>query len=329
MTLRALCLTTALTVSLLIVPLEGEAEQPKKVSRVGYLASSGGEPLKSRLGAFRQGLRELGYVEGKNIVVEHRTAEGIFARLPELAAELVRSEVNVLVTEGTPAAHAAKNASSVIPIVIGNAGDPVGSGLVVSLARPGGNVTGLSDFASGVAVKRLQLLKETVPSASRVAVLSNPRNSTNPLQLKELEAAALPLGVTLLALNATKVEDIDRAFAMIGTHRPSALITLGDALFGMHGVRIAELAAKSQIPAIGPVGPFVDAGGLMSYAVDFDDLHRRAATYVDKILRGANPGELPIEQPTKLILVVNLKAAGKLGLTVPQSILHRADRVIQ
>ena len=294
-----------LTVSVLSVPLAGEAQQPKKVSRIGYLASSGGEPLKSRLAAFQQGLRELGYVEGKNIVIEYRTAEGKFARLPELAAELVRLEVDILVTEGTPAAHAAKNATSAIPIVIGNAGDPVGSGLVASLARPGGNITGLSDFASGVAVKRLQLLKEMVPSASRVAVLSNPGNSTNPLQVKELEAAAPALGVTLLALDATKLDDIDLAFTTMRRERPGALIVLGDALFGMHRGRIAELAVKSRIPAIGPAGGFVDAGGLMSYAVNFDDLHRRAATYVAKILKGTKPAELPIEQPTKLELVIN------------------------
>lgn len=329
MKLRTLGLTTALTVILLTGPPGGEAQQPKKVSRIGYLASSGGEPLKSRLAAFQQGLRDLGYVEGKNIIVEYRTAEGRFARLPELAAALVRLEVDVLVTEGTPAAHAAKDATSVIPIVIGNAGDPVGSGLVASLARPGGNITGLSDFASGVAVKRLQLLKETVPSASRVAVLSNPGNSTNPLQLKELEAAAAALGATLLALNATNLEEIDRAFTRMRTERPGALIVLGDALFATHRRRIVEFAVKNRTPGIYGAAEWVDAGGLISYGVNFPDLHRRAATYVDKILKGTKPAELPIEQPTRLELVINLKAAKQLGLTIPQSMLYRADRVIQ
>jgi putative ABC transport system substrate-binding protein len=200
--LRALCATTALAISLLSVQLASQAQQPTRVPRIGYLTYSGGDSLKSQLAAFKQGLREIGYVEGKDIIIEHRAAEGESARLPAFAAELVRLEVDILVTGGTPAAHAAKNATSVIPIVIGHAGDPVGSGLVAGLARPGGNVTGLSDFASGVALKRLQLLTEAVPSASRVAVLSNPINSTNPLQLKELDAAAPALGVTLLPLHA-------------------------------------------------------------------------------------------------------------------------------
>ncbi len=329
MKFRTLGLLTALTVSVLTAPLAGEAQQTKKIPRIGYLASSGGEPLKNRLAAFQQGLRELGYVEGKDIIIEHRTAEGKFARLPELAAELVRLGVDILVTEGTPAAHAAKNATSVIPIVIGNAGDPVGSGLVASLARPGGNITGLSSLSSDVALKRLQLLKEMVPSASRVAVLSNPGNSTNLLQLKDLGAAAPALGVTLLALDATKLEDIDSAFTTMRTKRPGALIVLGDPLFGTHRRRIAELAVKHQIPTIGTVGDFVLAGGLMSYAVNFPGLHRRAATYVDKILKGAKPAGLPVEQPMRLELVINLKAARQLGLTVPQSILYRADRVVQ
>ncbi len=326
---RALGLATVLTVSLLTVPLAGETQQAKKTPLIGFLASSGNKPLQQRLAALREGLRELGYVEGKNVVIEYRSAEGKFERLPGFAAELVRLEVDILVTEGTPAAHAAKNATGVIPIVIGNAGDPVGSGLVASLARPGANITGLSDFASGAAVKRLQLLKEMVPSASRVAVLSNPGNSTNPLQLKELEAAAPTLRVTLLALNAKNPEDIDRAFTTIRKERPGALIVLGDALFGMHRRRIVELAVKNRIPAIYGAEESVDIGGLMGYGVNFPDLHRRAATYVDKILKGAKPAELPIEQPTKLELVVNLKTAKQLGLTVPQSILLRADRVIQ
>ncbi|HEV8441188.1 MAG TPA: ABC transporter substrate-binding protein [Methylomirabilota bacterium] len=331
MKLRRLGLAMVLAASLLTVSFGGEAQQPKTISRIGFLASSSlqGEGMKRRLAAFQQGLRELGYMEGRNIVIEYRSAEGNFTRLPELAAELVRLQVDVIVAEGTPAAHAAKTATTVIPVVIGNAGDPVGSGLVASLARPSGNITGLSDFASGAAVKRLQLLREMVPSASRVAVLLNPSNSTNPLQLKEISDAAPAVDVTLLALAAKGPEDIDRAFTTIRRERPGGLIVLGDPMFGTHRRRIVEQAVKSRIPAIYGAEEWVDAGGLMGYGVNFPDLYRRASTYVDKILKGTKPAELPVEQPTKLELIINVKTARQLGLTIPQSILYRVDRVIQ
>jgi len=231
---------------------------------------------------------------------------------------------------GAPAAHAAKNATSVIPIVIGNAADPVGTGLVASLARPGGNITGLSDFNLGVVTKRLELLKEVVPSASRVAVLLNPANPTNPLQLKEIQAVAPALGVTLLPLEAKEPNDIDRAFAVMRNQQAGALIVFGDLmLFGTHQKRLAELALKSRLPAIWAQKENVDAGGLMSYGTNFDDLYRRAAGYVDKILKGAKPADLPVEQPTKFELVINLKTAKALGLTIPQSVMLRADQVIE
>jgi len=321
-----ICLLTAALLS--TVPFV-EAQQPKKVPRIGFLASSSGERLKSRLAAFHQGLDELGYVEGKNILIEYRSAEGKFERLPDLAGELVRLKVDLLVAEGAPAAHAAKNATSVIPIVIGNAADPVATGLVASLARPGGNITGLSDFNLAVVTKRLELLKEVIPSASRVAVLWNPTNPTNPLQLKEIQAAATALGVTLLSLEAKGADDIDRAFTTMRKERSGALIVIGDPMLGTHSRRIAELAVKSRLPAIYGASEFVDVGGLMSYGTNFGDLYRRAAIYVEKILKGAKPADLPVEQPIKFELVINLKAAKQIGLTIPPNVLARADKVIK
>jgi putative ABC transport system substrate-binding protein len=319
----------ALCALLFAIGFPAAAQQTKKVPRIGFLMSSSAERTKSRRAAFQQGLRELGYLEGKNIAIEQRYAAGKFEMLPELAAELVRLKVDLLVAEGAPAAHAAKNATSVIPIVMGNAADPVGTGLVASLARPGGNITGLSDFNLGVVTKRLELLKEVVPSASRVAVLLNPTNPTNPLQLKEIQAAAPALGATLLPLEAKEPDDIDRAFAAIRKERPGALIVIGDPMLGSNATRIAELAVKSRLPAIYGTQPNVDAGGLMSYGTNFDDLYHRAASYVDKILKGAKPADLPVEQPTKFELVINLKTAKQIGLTIPPNVLARADRVIK
>ena len=306
-----------------------QAQQLRRVPRIGFLSSRSPDAEKSRLAAFQQGLQKLGYSAGKNILIEQRYAAGKFDRLPDLAAELVGLKVDVLVTTGTPAAHAAKNATSTIPIVIGNAGDPVGTGLVASLARPGGNVTGLSVLNTELSGKRLELLKEVVPTASRVAVLLNPANSINPLQLKEIQSAAPALGVTLHSLEVKGTDDIDRAFTAMKKERTGALIVLGDPLLETHRTRIAELAVKSQLPAIYSLAPYVEAGGLMSYGTNFDDLYRRAATYVDKILKGAKPADLPVEQPTKFEFVINLKAAKQIGLTIPPNVLARADRVIR
>ena len=305
-----------------------EAQQPKKVPRIGFLASSA-ESSKSRLAAFQQGLRELGYLEGKNIVIEPRYAAEQFEKLPELAAELVRLKVDVLVVVGAPPAHAAKTATDAIPIVMGNAADPVGTGLVASLARPGGNITGLSDFNLGVVTKRLELLKEVVPSVSRVAVFLNPANPTNPLQLKEIQGVAPALGVTLLPLEVKGADDIDRAFIAIRKERPGAIFVIGGTPSTPDQRRIPELAVKSRLPAIYTSGQSVDAGGLMSYGTNFEDLYRRAATYVDKILKGAKPADLPVEQPMKFEFIINLKAAKQIGLTIPPNVLVRADRVIR
>jgi putative ABC transport system substrate-binding protein len=268
-------------------------------------------------------------VDGKSIVIEYRYADGRFERLPNLATELVRLRVDILVVVGAPAAHAAKSATSVIPIVIGNAADPVGTGLVASLARPGGNITGLSDFNLGVVTKRLELLKQVVPTASRVAVLLNPANPTNPPQLKEIQTVAPALGVTLLALEAKGSADIAPAFAVMKSKRAGALLVVGDLMLGTHQRTIAELALKSGLPTIWAWKESADAGGLMSYGTNFEDLYRRAAGYVDKILKGARPADLPVEQPTKFELVINLTTAKALGLKIPPSVLSRADHVVE
>jgi len=327
--MRLIGLAVILTVGLTLAPLAAEAQQAEKVWRVGYLSSSSAERERTRFAAFQQGLRELGYLEGKSISIEQRYAGGEFERLPELAAELARLKIDIFVIAGAPAAHAAKKASSVIPIVMTSVADPVGMGLVASLARPGGSITGLSDFNTGVVAKRLELLREVVPSVSRVAVLLNPTNPSNPPQLKLTQAAAATLGVTLLAFEAKRADAIDRAFVAIMTERAGALIVIGDPLLGTHAKRIVELSTRNRLPAIYWIREFPDAGGLMSYGANFDDLWRQAATYVDKILKGAKPGELPVEQPTTFELVINLKAAKALRLTIPQSVLLRADKVIE
>ena len=274
-------LVLILALALLAAPLDGEAQQAKRIPRIGYLASSSAERERPRLAAFQQGLRESGYVEGNNIFIEQRYAGGQFEKLPELAAELVRLKVDVLVVSGAPATHAAKQATSVIPLVMASVADPVGMGLVASLARPGGNITGLSDFNTGVVAKRLELIREVVPSASRVAALLNPANPSNPPQLRLTQAAAATLGVTLLAFEAQRADEIDRAFAAIKTERPGALIVIGDPLLGTYAKRIAELSTRSRLPAIHSTREFPYAGGLMSYGANLDDLSRRAATYVE------------------------------------------------
>ena len=288
-----------------------EAQQPKKVPRIGFLGAASATSQASRLDAFRQGLRDLGYVEGKSIIIEYRDAEGKFERLPKLAAELVGLKVDIIVTQGSPAAEAAKKTTSTIPIVMATGGDAVGSGLVASLARPGGNITGLSTLATDLAAKRLELLKEVVPKASLVAILLKPANATNPLQLKEIKAAAPALGVILLSVEVKGADDLETAFTAIRKNRAGGIIVLSDPMFGTHRRRIAEFTVKSRLPAIYPGPEFVDAGGLMSYGNNFDDLFRRAATYVDKILKGAKPADLPVEQPMKFEFIVNLKTANK------------------
>ena len=314
---------------IVVAPLTAAAQPAQPIPRLGFLASASADVTKSVLAALQHGLRALGYVEGQNILIERRYAAGDFARLPDLAGELVRLHVDVIVTEGAPAAHAAQQRTTTIPIVIGNAGDPVGMGLVASLARPGGNITGLSQMSPELMGKRLELLKEMVPSASRVAVLFNPANPTSPLQVQEFQATAPALGVTLLPFEAQAANEIDRAFTAMHQERVEALIVVGDPMFGTHQSRVVELTAQARLPAIYNLRGFVDAGGLMSYGTHFEDLYRRAATYVDKILKGTKPADLPIEQPTKFALIINLKTAQALGIMMPPSLLLLADEVIQ
>jgi putative ABC transport system substrate-binding protein len=315
----------------LVAPLAAEAQQAAKVARIGYLGPSmAANPHLEE--AFRQGLRDLGYVEGRNVVIEYRDAEGKLERLPALAAELVALKVDVIVTPGTLATMAAKRATTTIPIVFPAVGDPVTEGLVTSLARPGGNVTGLSVLALELVGKRLELLTQTVPGVSRVAVLWQPgaaKERTEQDTLKEAEVAARALGLRPQFVEARGPADFDRAFSDMTRARAGALTVLPYGLFIYERRRIVELAAKNRLPAVYGAREIVDAGGLMSYGPDLADLWRRTATYVDKILKGAKPGDLPVEQPTKFELVINLKTAKTLGLTIPQSVLGRADQVIE
>ena len=305
-----------------------EAQQTSKVYRIGYLGGSSAELEKVWIDAFLQGLRELGYFEGKNIVVERRYAAGRYDQLPDLAAELVRLKVDVILAASTPVAHGAKKATLVTPIVMVVA-DPVGTGLASSLANPGGNLTGLSDFHADLITKRLELLKDVVPSASRIAVLLNPANPSCPLQLKDLNAAAPTLGVTLFSLEVKLPDDIASSFSTMRKESVSAVLVCGDRMLNAHRRQIFDLAIKNRLPAIYTTTEYTDAGGLMSYGVNFPDLYRRAATYVDKILKGTKPADLPVEQPTKFELVINLQAAKQIGLTIPPNVLARADRVIR
>jgi putative ABC transport system substrate-binding protein len=308
------------------------AQSSEKVPRVGYISpGSSSDPMRlRRFEAFRQGLRELGYVEGQNIVLEPRWAEGQYARYPALAADLVRLKAGVIVAVGRAATKAAKEVTRTIPIVMSVVIDPIGSGLVASLARPGGNVTGLTIMASDLVGKQFEVLKEVVPKVSRVALLLNPDNPGSAPQLREAEAAARALGVRLQTLEARGPQEIDSAFAAMTRERAGALVILNDAILGLNqGKQIAELAAKSRLPAVQGLPEYADLGGLMAYGANLLELERRAATFVDKILKGAKPADLPVEQPSKFELVINLQTAKALGLTIPQSLLRRADRVIE
>lgn len=312
-------------------PLAAEAQQAAKVTRIGHLSTNLAASPHLR-DAFLQELRGLGYFEGRNVVIEYRNAEGKHERLPALVAELVALKVDAIVASGTLAALAAKQETKTIPIVFSPAGDPVGSGLVASLARPGGNVTGLSAFAPELVGKRLELLKQAVPGIRRVAVLWQPGafgERTEKDTLKRAEVAARDLGVPLQFVEARGPADFARAFSEMSMARASAVTVLASNMFNNERRRLVDLAAEKRLPAMYSAREIVDAGGLMSYGANLADLNRRAATYVDKILKGAKPGDLPVEQPTKFELVINLRTAKALGLTIPQSVLAHADEVIQ
>jgi putative tryptophan/tyrosine transport system substrate-binding protein len=317
-------------VVLLALGITAEAQQPKKVPRIGYLQAPPPSAVAARTQAFQQGLRELGYVEGKNIVIEYRYADGKSERIPALAAELVHIEVDVIVSGGSVLTRAAKEATVTIPIVMAQDIDPVSNGFVASLARPGGNITGLSTLAPEISGKRLELLKEIIPKLSRVAVLGTSTQPGNPQQLRETELAAKAFEVQLQYLDVLSPKDIETAFRAATKSRADAvLMMVAGAVAGGHRTQFAELAVKSRLPTMYPQNTYVEAGGLMFYGVSFPDLDRRAATYVDKILKGAKPADLPVEQPTKFEFVINLKAAKQIGLTIPQWTLMKADRVIK
>jgi putative tryptophan/tyrosine transport system substrate-binding protein len=322
-------LLVTIILGLLAAPLAADAQPAGKVPRIGVLSAGSPPATVPRFEPFIQGLRELGYVEGQTIALEYRFADGQHERLPALAAELIDLNVEVLVTSGTPAAVAAKHATSLIPIIIAIAADPVGEGLVASLARPGGNVTGMANLDTELSGKRLEILKAVVPGLSRVAILWNPANPAHRPALGESEGAARALGVQLQPVEVRAPDEFTSAFAALRSERASALMLLADSMFGSHRAQVVDLAAKSRLPSMFWVKDFVAAGGLLSYGASYPDLLRRAATYVDKILKGAKPADLPMEQPTKFELVINLKTAQALGLTLPPTLLFQADEVIR
>jgi putative ABC transport system substrate-binding protein len=324
---RALNVIVFLALGLLAVPLVVGAQRPAKVPRVGYLSTAGGagSPL---VEAFRQGLRELGYAEGQNVALEFR-AEGGSERLPVLAAELVERQVDVIVAFSSVAAQAAKNATTTIPIVMVSSGDPVATGLVVSLARPGGNITGVTGMATELSGKRLQLLREVVPSLSRLAVLWNALDGAMTLTFRGIQTAARALGLAVRPLGVQEAKDIDTAMVAMTEERPDALFMISDVLTMRHVGQVVAFAAQRKLPTLFEGSRPVVEGGLMSYGPNITDELRRAAYYVDRILKGAKPADLPIEQPTKFELVINLKTAKALGLTIPPSVLARADEIIE
>jgi putative ABC transport system substrate-binding protein len=310
-------------------PLVADAQQPAdEVHRIGLLGAVTAASYASQLEALRQGLRELGYVEGQNVVIEYRWAEGKYDRLPELAAELVRLKVNLIVTHGTPGSRAAKEATTTIPIVMAPSGDAVASGLVQSIARPGGNITGLTTFFPELNAKRLELVKEAVPLISRVGILLNADNPAKEPVLRAMEVTARSLKLELHQFEVRGPNDFVSAFSAMAERRVEAVEVIDDAMLIANAPRIADIAKKTSLPAIG-FKEFVEGGGLMAYAVNYPVIWRRAATFVDKILKGANPADLPVEQATKFELIVNLKTARALGIDIPPSILLRADEVIE
>ena len=314
---------------LLGLSFSADPQQPKKVPRIGFLLGATPSANTVRIEAFRQGLRDLGYVEGKNIVIEERYAEGKLDRLPALAAELVRLKVDIIVSAGPTVTRVAKEATVTIPIVMGFDNDPVGSGFVASLARPGGNITGLSTLSPEISGKQLELLKEILPKLSRAAILGISTSPGNAQALKETELAAGALGVKLQYIDVLEPKDIEIAFREASKGRAEAVLMLVSPVLNTQRTRIVDLAVKNRVPVVYGQQEFVEAGGLMTYGVSLTDLFRRAATYVDKILKGRKPADLPVEQPTKFELVINLKAAKQIGLTIPPNVLVRADKVIK
>src|SRR6266508_2881740 len=319
----------AIVLALTVCEARAEAQQKGKVPRVGFLGNSTAALEANLIGPFREGLHDLGYVEGKNISIEYRWAEGKYERFPDLIAELIALKVDVVVTAGTPATQAYQKARTSIPLVMVAVGDPVGTGIVASLNRPGGNITGLTSISPELEGKRIELLREVIPKLSHIAVLWNPKNAYHAIENKQVEAAAAALRMKVLYLGVETQEQIGNAFSQILKERPGALLVLADRVFLHNRARIMDFAAKHRLPGVYAYLELVEAGGLMSYGPNYADMHRRAATYVDKILKGAKPADLPVEQPTKFELIINLKTAKALGLRIPQSLLARADELIQ
>jgi ABC-type uncharacterized transport system substrate-binding protein len=310
-------------------PLAARAQQAGRVYRIGVLETSPAASNAANFEALRKGLRELGYVEGQNLILDYRSADGRPERFPQLAAELLRLNVDLIVTRGTPAVMAAKNATGTIPLVMAASGEPVGTGVVAGLARPGGNVTGLSSLTSELDAKRLELMRETVASIRRIAFLQTMGNPVSPSRWEEFKTAALSLGLEAQLLDVREPQDIMRAFDTAIAQRADAILVAGDTVTSANRRQVVELAAKHRLPAMYTSTEFIEAGGLMAYGVNYPDLYRRAAIFVDKIFKGAKPADLPVEQPTKFDLVINLKAAKALGLEVPPTLLARADEVIE
>ena len=316
------------SLGLVFLPVKADAQQPASPRRIGVLSVSF-SPESREAQQFRRGLLDAGYSEGRDLVIEWRTASGDYARLPELAADLVQRKVDVIVVGSTVAAQAAKRATSTIPIVMAVVADPVGSGLVANLAHPGGNVTGLAPMTVELSAKRLQLLRETIPRLTRVAVLWNPDTPWHPEVIQELKASAPSLSIELKFVGARTPEQFGPAFLAASRAHAQALYVIDDPLFITHRTTLLKLALKARLPAIYSERRWADEGGLMSYGANYGDMYRRSAGYVDKILKGAKPGDLPVEQPTKFEFVVNLKIAKAIGITIPQSFLLRADEVIK
>jgi ABC-type uncharacterized transport system substrate-binding protein len=327
---KAAVLSILFVVVLLAVSVIAEAQQPKKVPRIGYLGNTAsGQAGALGMKTFRERLRELGYIEGQNITIEPRYWEGKVERLPDLAAELVRLNCDVIVTTGTEAAQTAKNVIKTIPVVMAFGSDAVRRGIVADLARPGGNITGLTSIGSELNGKRLELLKEIVPKLLRVGYLWTPTNPDADYQVKETETVARSLRLAIQSLEVKGPDDFEGAFQDATQKRAGALLVAGGGFFAFHQKRIVDLAKKSRLPAMYNNNQYVEVGGLMTYAEDRPDQHRRAAEYVDRILKGAKPADLPVERPKKLELIINLKAAKQIGVTIPQSVLYRADKVIK
>ncbi len=329
MNIREAGLIVTLSLGILVAPLPTHAQQKAKIYRIGFLGNSTAALEANLVAPFREGLRDLGYEEGQNVVIEYRWAEGKYEHFPTLIGELIALKVDVIVTAGTPATQAVQKARTSVPLVMVAVGDPVGTGIVASLNRPGGNITGLTSISPELEGKRLELLREVIPKLSHVAILWNPENAYHVIEMKEAQSAALALRMKVLSLGAGTPEELDRAFAAIDRKRVGALLVLADRLFLHHRTRIMNFAAQHRLPGVYAYRELVEAGGLMSFGPSYAGMHRRAATYVDKILKGTSPADLPVERPATFELVINLKAAKALGLMIPPSVLSRATEVIQ